>query len=574
MVRRQALLARTRALLLATAFMSLAACAPPGDSAQGASPGETNGLSTIVVAIGPEPRSLVPSVGSDTPGPSEQLFEILHQSLVSYDASGQPIARVARALPSLDAGTWTLFPDGSMETVYQIRDGVRWHDGQDLTAADVEFSWRLFNSPAVPVVSRRAARLIDAVDVRDPQTVAIHWRSRYAFANQLSGYELTLLPRHLLENSLDLVPQQMAGHQYWQAEFVGLGPYRLAHWYAGISLELEPVPSYFLGAPRGEHISVRFFNDDSSAMASVLSGNLDVVLPRKSALGIVQSLRQRWAAGGGSLILSPTYSWVFVAPQFANPQPKELADPRIRQALAFSIDRAGIAEAIGGDASLASELWVPTTDRRYQPVAQGTQRYQYSPDRAASLFRDAGWRREGADGVLVSHGQRFEIELSTTAEWQSSEAFVADGWRQAGVVVKEDVVTQGSIFDRERRSSYSGAEVTGAFPSIALLETRLRSTNLPLAENQFAGANRGRYASPQMDAFLTRLLEAVGPPALEAAESEIAKKASEDLPIIGLYFYPTMAVVRSNVRNVRPPEGTPPVGRPMFGWNAHEWAKG
>lgn len=567
-------LPHARALLIATAVGILAACAPTGEGGQETLGGARAAPDTIVVAVGGEPRSLVPSIGSETPGPTEHLFEVLHQSLVSYDVSGQPIPKVARALPSLADGSWKLFPDGSMETVYQIREGVRWHDSRDLTADDIAFSWRLFNSSAVPVVSRRAARLIDNVEVRDSQTVAIHWRGRYAFASQLSGYELTLLPKHLLQDSLDLVPQQMAGHPYWQASFVGLGPYRLAHWYAGISLELEPVADYYLGPPRGAHISVRFLTDDSSTLAAVLGGGVDVVLPRRAALGITQALRQQWAVGGGSLILSPTYSWVFLAPQFLNPQPRGLGDPRIRQALAFAIDRAGVAEAVGGDASLASELWIAPSDPRYQPVASGIPRYQYRPERAAGLLRDAGWRPEGVDAVLVSHGERLEIELSTTAEWHSAAASVAESWRQVGVGVKEEVISLGSVFDRERRSTYSGVEMTGAFPSIGLLDSRLRSTNAPSAENLFVGSNRGRYASPELDGLLDRLWQAIGQSEIDAAESAIARKVAEDLPMIGVFFYPTIALVRDGVRNVRPPEVTPPVARPMFGWNAHEWSKG
>lgn len=532
-------------------------------------------MGQIVLAVAGEPRTLVPSVGSEGTGPAEHLFEVVHQSLVSYDAAGQPIARVARALPSLTDGTWRLRPDGSMETVWQIREGVRWHDGRPLSTDDILFSWRVFNSAAVPVVSRRAARLIEDIEVADAHTVVMRWRGRYAFANQLSGFDLTLLPSHLLEASFQLVPHQMAGHPYWQAYFVGLGPYRLARWIAGSSLELEPKADHFLGPPAAGHISVRFLPDDNAAMAAALGGSVDVVLPRRAALGILQGVRQQWRGGnGGTLVVIPTYSWVFLAPQFASPQPEELINPRVRQALAFAIDRAAIAEAVAGDTGLATDLWIHPSDRRYEPMASSVMRYQYSPDRAASTFRDAGWRRESPDGVLINRGERFELELTTVAEWHAAGALVADYWRQSGAVVKENVVSLSSVFDRQGRSAYPGVELAAAPPGLALLESRLRSTNAPEPENQWVGANRGHYTSREVDGLLDRLWQTLELEKLDALEQDIARVVGAELPIMGLFFYPAMALVRSDVRNVRPPEAAPPVARAMFSWNAHEWRKG
>ena len=189
----------------------------------------------LVVAVAGEPRTLVPTASADPPGPAKHLFEIVHQSLVTYTAQGQPTPRVAAMLPSLDDGTWLVNGDGTMETVWHLRPGISWHDGYPLTPDDVVFGWRVFNSSAVPVVSRRAAQLIDRMEAVDATTLRIHWRAHYAFANQLTGYDLTLLPAHLLQTTFELRPELVAGSPYWQSSFVGLGPYRLAHWLAGSS---------------------------------------------------------------------------------------------------------------------------------------------------------------------------------------------------------------------------------------------------------------------------------------------------------------------------------------------------
>jgi peptide/nickel transport system substrate-binding protein len=553
-------------------LLLLSGCGFPGGPGDGAGVGSGTPPGHIVLAVAGEPRTLVPSVGAEGIGPADHLFEILHQSLVSYDSDGQPIARVAEAMPSIDDGTWRLLPDGTMETEFRLREGVQWHDGRPLTVDDIAFSWRVFNSSAVPVVSRRAARLIESVSSPSPRTVVFKWRSHYAFANQLSGFDLTLLPSHLLEASFDLRASQIAGHPYWQAAFVGLGPYKLSRWIAGSSLELDPIPTYFLGRPRADHMSVRFMVDDSSAMAALLSGNLDLILPRKAALGIMQSGRQWEMDGRGSVVTLPTH-WAFLAPQFATPQPPDLLDPRLRQALALSIDRRAIADALVGQASLGSNLWIPPADPRYRRIADAVSAYDFNRERAAALFREAGWRQEGVDGGLMNRGNRLDLDVLVAAEWYPAATLIGDYWRQMGVGVNENVVALGNTFDRQARASYSGFELTAALPGMPLLESRLRSTNVPLAENLYVGANRGHYASAQMDQLLDRFWQAVDPSPRQELEADIARLVADDLPMIGIYFHPAMSLVVANVHGVKAPVASPVADRALLSWNAHEWEK-
>jgi len=557
--------------------LAASACGTPGGPGRFSQPtrdGASGASSPIIVAVGGEPRTLVPSVAGAGGASSEHLFELIHQSLVTYDDQAQPVPRVARALPSLENGTWRVHADGTMETVWQLRDDVRWHDGRPFTADDVIFSWRVFNDPAIPVTSRRVARLIEAIDAPNPHTAVMHWRARYAFADQISAYDLTLLPAHLLAASFELRREQMSGHPYWRNEFIGLGPFRVERWPSGSSIELTAYDRYFLGPPRASEVSVRFLPDDNSAMAAALAGTVDVVLPRRAVHGVVRSVRERWTAGGeGVLSVLPGNSWLFLAPQFAGPQPEELLDPRIRAALAHALDPATIAEAVTGDRSLASDLWVPVGDPRYRTISEGAARHDYSPERARELFRDAGWRREATDDVLVKQGRRFEIELTTTTGLERAAALVAEYWREVGVAVRETVLALGAVTDRQSRAGFSGVELAAGIPNLALLDGRLHSSNAPAPENQWVGANRGHYASRELDALLDNLWISLERGEREAIERDVARFISSELPIIGLFFYPSMAMVRREVRNSRVPRTVSPVGRLSMTWNAHEWEK-
>jgi peptide/nickel transport system substrate-binding protein len=526
------------------------------------------------VAVAGEPRTLVPSVAGMPGNTTEHLFELIHQSLMTYDDQAQPVARVAKALPSFEDGSWRVFDDGTMETVWRLRDDVFWHDGRPLTAEDVIFSWNVFNDTALPIASRRVARLIDTVTAPDANTAVMHWRSRYAFADQISGFDLTLLPAHILQTAFDLRREQLAGHPYWRSEFIGLGPYKVDRWPPGSSIELTAFDRYFLGPPRTDEVSVRFLPDDSTAMAAVLAGNVDVVLPRRAVHGVVQSVRERWTNdGAGVLSVLPGFSWMFLSPQFAGPQADELQDARIRMALAHAIDRGAVAEAVIGDRSLASDLWLPASDPRYGSLAEGIPHYEFSPERARDLFRESGWRRETSDDVLVKQGRRFEIELTTTTGYERVGALVAESWRNVGVAVKETVLSLGAVTDRQGRAGFAGVELAAGIPNLALLDARLHSSNMPSPENAYVGGNRGHYASRELDALFDKLWVTIERSDQEAIERDIARHIQTELPIIGLLFYPAMAMVRREVRNTRVPRTVSPVGRLSMTWNAHEWEK-
>jgi ABC-type transport system substrate-binding protein len=142
-----------------------------------------------------------------------------------------------------------------------------------------------------------------------------------------------------------------------------------------------------------------------------------------------------------------------------------------------------------------------------------------------------------------------------------------------GVAVREVVLSLGAVTDRQNRAGFSGVELAAGVPNLALLDTRLHSANMPAPDNQWVGANRGHYSSRELDALLDKLWVSLERGEREAAERDIARHLSSELPIIGLFFYPAMAMVRRDVRNSRVPRTVAPVGRLSMTWNAHEWEK-
>src|ERR1044071_7835113 len=117
-------------------------CGTPGTSTSGQSTSTSQGSVTapksFVMAISAEPSTLGPfqDGGTSHQGP---VYQVLHDFLVIHGDQGQGIAHLAEERPSQAKGTWRVAPDGTMETTWRLRRGVKWHDGTEFTARDVVF---------------------------------------------------------------------------------------------------------------------------------------------------------------------------------------------------------------------------------------------------------------------------------------------------------------------------------------------------------------------------------------------------------------------------------------------------
>jgi ABC-type transport system substrate-binding protein len=90
-------------------------------------------------------------------------------------------------LPSIEGGTWQIFPDGSMETTYALRDAATWHDGVRVTARDFLFGHLVRLDPEVPTTKAHVDRLLTSVTAPDDRTLVLQWSTSYLWAGTIFG---------------------------------------------------------------------------------------------------------------------------------------------------------------------------------------------------------------------------------------------------------------------------------------------------------------------------------------------------------------------------------------------------
>ncbi|HEV2126389.1 MAG TPA: ABC transporter substrate-binding protein, partial [Chloroflexota bacterium] len=281
------------------------------------------------------------------------------------------------------ATAWQVSGDGR-ECVFTITKDARWHDRRLLTAEDVAFSFDYyarfpFRWMSTDVVESARASAPDNVTIRLKQPHA-------AFLEDVAG-SVPIIPRHVWEQVTDPIKFDAP------ESFTGSGPYRVSDYRpAEGAYRLVAHDAYFRGRPRIAEF--QSLNVPGPTQINVLrQDGIDLAMSTDYSVREVFQNDPRI-----KVVETPPHSIVRL---LVNTRRPPLDNTKVRQALAYALDRKHIAEVVTkGPAILGSAGVVPSETPWYHPNLKP---YPYDPARAKQLFDEAGYREK--DGV------RFSLEL-------------------------------------------------------------------------------------------------------------------------------------------------------------------
>jgi len=324
---------------------------------------------------------------------------------------------------------WTLDEPRTMLTL-TLRDGVRWHDGQPLTAADVAFTFEAIYDQRVPS-PLKPALLIDGrpmkVEVVDARTVRI--RLPRPFAPLLTSLAVPIVPKHVLGDALrDGTFAQQWGTDMAPQALVGSGPYRLDQYEPGRTIHLVRNPDYWMHDDVGRSLpwlteqTIRIVPDQETATRTFLAGDIDLHTP--SAEEVRGLLEQQTTGGFAVREIGVDPGMLFIAfnrnpahyKQNGTPDPRLgwFTDPHFLRAIAHAVDKTTmIATALDGFGTPAVSFVSPANQRFYNPHLVD---YPFDLARARALLAEGGYIDRDGDGVVEDRrGRPIEFTLTTNA---------------------------------------------------------------------------------------------------------------------------------------------------------------
>ncbi len=473
---------------------------------------------------------------------------------------------LAEALPELNSDTWTVFPDGRMETRYTLKPNLTWHDGTPLSAEDFVFAQRVYTTPELGV-SGGAVRVDMAVSAPDARTIVIQWKRPRPEAAGL-GSNGSPLPRHILAEPLrTLSPDAFIGHPYWTQQYIGLGPYKLERWEPGAFLEGVPFAGHVWGKPKIGKLVVRWTTDENTALANILAGSAHLVTDLAIRYEQLQVLKRDWGSSGkGVPIMTPTMTrrtYIQLRPEFADPA--FLVDLRVRRALAHSLDRNAVGEGLfteDGQKLITDSLVRPSLPF-YDEVQRTAVKYPYDLRRTEQLMQEAGFSR-GSDGVFVSaQGQRASMEIQNQpgAQPERESTLMMEAWRRAGFDVRLEIALSA---DTRTRHTYPALHSAGG----GLWDVSSMATwKIGSAANRFSGDNRAGWSNPEYDALAEKWDTTLDPAARNPLGAAMVRLYTQDVPVLPLFFNPVVSAYLGVLHG--PDKDTTDANALIF--NVHEW---
>jgi peptide/nickel transport system substrate-binding protein len=419
-----------RGVLGGAAALGLAVAAPGIARAAAAPQGQlTWGLHVSVAPTWFDPAE---TQGIITP---YMVLYALHDALVKA-MPGKPQA------PCL-AESWSTSSD-HLTHEFVLRDGVKFHNGETVTADDVKFSFERYHGTSHDLLKKR----VGSVEVVDPRRVRFKlnepWPDFLTFYASATGAGW-IVPKKYVEK---------VGDEGFKKHPIGAGPYKFVSFNPGVELVLEAFDGYWRKVPSVKRLVMKVIPDEATRTAALKGGEVDIAYSIRGELAHEVELTP-------GLTLKPVVlqapNWLYFPEQWDPKSPWHKL--QVRQAANLAIDREGMSKALFlGHCKVTNNAVVPYTFEYYwQPPPAA-----YDPAKARKLMAEAGYPNGFDAGLMYcdsSYANMAEVSVNNLAE--------------IGIRVKLQPIERAGFFAGYAAKKYARGIIQGASGAFGNAATRM-----------------------------------------------------------------------------------------------------
>ncbi len=432
---------------------------------------ERNPNTFVESSIG-DARRLNPIIANDSA--SGLINDQVFNGLVKYDKDIKLIGDLAER--------WDISPDGKSIT-FHLRKNVKWHDGAPFTAEDCLFTYQRLTDPKVATPYGSSYMDVKKAEVVNSYTFRVTYKE--PFSPALESWGMGIIPKHLLEGK-DINTDAFNRHP------VGTGPYKFTEWTAGQKIVLDANHEYFEGRPKIDQFIYRIIPDSSTMFQELLSGGVDMM-----GLSPIQYLRKsetRRIRENYRKYRYPANSFTYMGYNLTSGL---FTDKRVRQALAYAIDRQSIIDGvllgIGRPCTgpFAHVSWA------YNPNVRP---YEYDPEKAGRMLAEAGWKDENGDGVIEKNGRPFRFTILTNqgnSERIRAAEIIQQNFRRIGLDANIRVMEWQAFLEQIDKRSFDAIILGWSMGRDPDLYDIWHSSKTKKGEYNFIG-----YKNPEVDRLL------------------------------------------------------------------------
>jgi peptide/nickel transport system substrate-binding protein len=459
------------------------------------------------MVIESSPTNLDPRVGLDAV--SARIDALIFDGLL---ARGDNL----NVVPDL-AERWEI-PD-PLTYVFHLHHGVRFHDGRALTSRDVK--WTLDSLLQGKIRSTKAAnyRFVDHLEAPDDFTVVFH----------LKEPDSPLL-WNLADAALGIVPygsgDEMTRHP------IGSGPFKFVSAETDREVVIERNDDYWGKKASLARVRFAIVPDETTEALELRKGSGDVAINSLTPDTVLTLARQ------SGLQVERT-SGTRLAYLAFNCRDPILKDARVRQAIAYALDRKPMIEYLWRGEAEAARSVLPTQSWAYNGDVPA---YDHDPAAANRLLDEAGYP--------AVNGIRFHIMMktSTDANTRLMVAVMQQQLREVGIVLDIRSFEFATFFSDVTHGAFQmyGLRWIGGNEDPDIFEYAFDSAKFPPN-----GANRSFYSNAKIDSLIDRARREIDPEVRKPLYAEVQRILAEDMPYVNLWYLDNVMVHTQRVRNIR-----------------------
>lgn len=479
--------------------MMLAGCGNGGNGGTSNEGGQTDGENsgiptdqTLIMVTQQDPQSFNPDFKSDDG--AWPINQNIFNRLVKLGNNTKI---------NLDLAESYEFSEDGMQLTFHLHDGVKWHDGEPFTSADVKWTY----DTAIAEKWSKADNLsnIDSIECPDDNTVVMNLKTPdVSIIAKLAWYGTFIMPKHLYEGT------DTATNPYNQNP-VGTGPFKFVEYKAGQYVTLERNEDYWGDKAIAKTLKFAIISDDNTLWEAFMNGEVDdlcQMIPAAHANDLDGNDNYTFYSEMG---INRTYITF-------NLKDERFQDQRVREAFALAIDNQGCWDRTAGGNGEPSEYMISHAFTKY--LDEDSKLPKRNVEEAMKLLEEAGYTKD-ADGYYM----HVTLDAFESGNWKDLAAIIQQNVKEAGIDLKinmmemaawQDKVQVNRNFEITMLAGYQGPDISGVSGRVQT------GTSM----------NMAGYSNPELDALLDKGVTLSNEEERIECYKEIQKIMRADLPII------------------------------------------